>query len=88
MGFVAIDLSKALGLPLFDPNNKNARVADDAYPKAGNGLIGKDSTKPDVVVATNGGSDLIYVPSNDREDNGPRCIGTVEAGLRQRAVRQ
>lgn len=67
MGFVAIDLSKALHLPLFDPNNKNAPVADDAYPKAGNGLIGKDPTKPDVVVATNGGSDLIYVPSNDRK---------------------
>jgi hypothetical protein len=67
MGFLAIDLAKALSLPLFDPNDKNAPVADNAYPKAGNGLLGKDPTKPDVVVATNGGSDLIYLPNNDRE---------------------
>ena len=42
MGFLAIDLAKALDLPLFDPNDKNARVADNAHPKAGNGLLGKD----------------------------------------------
>src|SRR6266576_978128 len=67
MGFVAIDLAKALNLPLFDPNNKNAPVADNAHPKAGNGVLGKDPTKPDLVVATNGGSDLIYIPSNERK---------------------
>jgi predicted AlkP superfamily pyrophosphatase or phosphodiesterase len=66
-GFVAIDLAKALGLPLFDPDNKNAAVADNAYPKRGNGLIGSDPSKPDVVVASNGGSDLIYIPNKDRE---------------------
>ena len=67
MGFVAIDLAKALNLPLFDPNDKNAKVADNAYPKAGNGVIGNDPTKPDVVVATNGGSDLVYLPGNDKK---------------------
>src|SRR6476469_264342 len=55
MGFVAIDLAKALDLPLFDPNDKNARVADNAHPKAGNGVLGQDPAKPDLVVATNGG---------------------------------
>lgn len=67
MGFLAIDLAKALDLPLFDPNDKNAAVADNAYPKAGNGLLGKDPTKPDLVVATNGGSDLIYLPNRDKK---------------------
>src|SRR4030081_1316746 len=67
IGFLAIDLAKALKLPLFDPNDKNAPVAGNAHPKAGNGLLGKDPTKPDVVVATNGGSDLIYLPNNDRK---------------------
>ncbi len=67
MGFLAIDLAKALDLPLFDPNDKNARVADGAHPKAGNGVLGKDPTKPDVVIATNGGSDLIYLPSKERK---------------------
>jgi Type I phosphodiesterase / nucleotide pyrophosphatase len=67
MGFLAIDLAKALDLPLFDPNDKNARVADNAHPKAGNGLLGQDPTKPELVVATNGGSDLIYLPNSDRK---------------------
>jgi hypothetical protein len=65
-GFLAIDLAKALGLPLFDPDNKNARVAENAAPRAGNGLIGQNPTKPDVVIAANGGSDLIYLPSLNR----------------------
>ena len=67
MGFLALDLAKALNLPLFDPNDKNAAVAADAHPKAGNGVLGKDPTKPDVVIATNGGSDLIYIPGKDRK---------------------
>lgn len=67
MGFVALDLAKALDLPLFDPNDKNARVAEGAHPKAGNGVLGKDPAKPDLVVATNGGSDLIYLPNKDRK---------------------
>jgi hypothetical protein len=67
MGFLAIDLAKALDLPLFDPNDKNAAVADNAYPKAGNGVLGKDPAKPDLVVATNGGSDLIYLPNKDKK---------------------
>src|SRR6201995_1490579 len=48
MGFLAIDLAKALDLPLFDPNNKNARVAEGPHPKAGNGLLGNDPAKPDL----------------------------------------
>ena len=67
LGFVAIDLAKALDLPLFDPNDRNAPVAGDAHPKAGNALIGKDPAKPDLVVATNGGSDLIYLPNRDKK---------------------
>ncbi len=67
LGFVALDLAKALDLPLFDPNNNNAKVADGAHPKAGNGLLGTDPSKPDLVVATNGGSDLIYLPRRDKK---------------------
>jgi hypothetical protein len=67
MGFVALDLAKALDLPLFDPNDKNAAVGQGAHPKAGNGVLGKDPTRPDLVVATNGGSDLIYLPNKDKK---------------------
>ena len=67
MGFLALDLAKALDLPLFDPNDNNAKVADGAHSKAGNGLLGQDPLKPDLVVATNGGSDLVYLPKLDKK---------------------
>src|SRR6516165_4099854 len=67
MGFLALDLAKALDLPLFDPNDKNAPIGPNAHPKAGNGILGKDPAKPDLVVATNGGSDLIYLPNKDKK---------------------
>jgi predicted AlkP superfamily pyrophosphatase or phosphodiesterase len=79
MGFVALDLAKALDLPLFDPNDKNAAVSGNAHPKAGNGVLGKDPTKPDLVVATNGGSDLIYLPNKDKK----LAAKTVKALLEQ-----
>ncbi len=89
MGFLAIDLAKALNLPLFDPNDKNAKVADNAHPKAGNGVLGdKDPAKPDVVIATNGGSDLIYLPNQRQEARRPRRQGAAGAGLCQRPVRR
>lgn len=67
LGFVALDLAKALDLPLFDPNEHNARIGDNTHPRAGHGVLGNDPAKPELVVATNGGSDLIYLPTNDRD---------------------
>ena len=65
-GFLAIDIAKALDLPLFDPDNHNARVGENAAPRAGNGVIGNDAEKPEAIIAANGGSDLIYIPSKNR----------------------
>jgi arylsulfatase A-like enzyme len=61
-GFLAIDLGKALDLPLHDlfglPIDLGGRPAP-----AGNGaLLGPDPKAPEVVVAANGGSDLLYLP--------------------------
>jgi hypothetical protein len=64
-GFLAIDLAKSLALPLHDPDDGNAPVVDGKHPKRGNGLIGRDPAHPDIVVAANGGSDLVYVPGGD-----------------------
>ena len=63
-GFVAMDLARALGTPLFDPDNKNAAVqlGKGQHPRRSNGLLGTDPTHPDVVVAANGGSDILYLP--------------------------
>jgi hypothetical protein len=65
-GFLSIDLAKALGLPLYDPDANNAIVGENAHSKIrGDGLIGQDPSRPDVVVAANGSSDLIYLPGKN-----------------------
>jgi len=65
-GFLAIDIAGAMALPLHDPDAENAPVVAGRYPKRGNGVIGADPSKPDVVVAANGGSNLVYIPAKDR----------------------
>jgi hypothetical protein len=66
-GFLAIDIATALGMPLHDPDAKNAPVARNSHPRLSNGVIGSDPNKPDVVVAANGGSDLVYLPQQDKK---------------------
>jgi Type I phosphodiesterase / nucleotide pyrophosphatase len=66
LGFVALDLAHALNLPLFDPDDGYRTIAEGEHSKNGNGLIGGDRNKPKVVVAANGGSDLIYIPDGDK----------------------
>jgi hypothetical protein len=65
-GFVALDLAAALGMPIVDPDDKNTPIAGGTHAKFANGLIGIDPKKPDVVVAANGGSDLVYLPKKDK----------------------
>jgi hypothetical protein len=67
LGFVALDLAQALNLPQIDPDDGYKAVAPGAHSKFGNGLIGGDKTNPKIVVAANGGSDLIYLPDGDKE---------------------
>jgi predicted AlkP superfamily pyrophosphatase or phosphodiesterase len=66
LGFVALDLARSLNLPLIDPDDGYRTIADGEHTKNGNGLIGGDRAKPKIVVAANGGSDLIYVPDGDK----------------------
>jgi type I phosphodiesterase/nucleotide pyrophosphatase len=66
-GFVALDIGAALGLPVYDPDNKDSLVAKQGHPVRGSGLIGTDPTRPDVVVAANGGSDLVYLPRKNKK---------------------
>jgi arylsulfatase A-like enzyme len=65
-GFVAIDIAHALGTNLYDPDAKSVQLAAGAFPSRANGLIGTDPAAPDVVVAANGGSDLVYLPKGGR----------------------
>jgi hypothetical protein len=66
LGFVALDLAQALGEPLIDPDDHYRTIAAGEHTRLGNGLIGGDKDHPKIVVAANGGSDLIYLPDGDR----------------------
>jgi hypothetical protein len=79
VGFLALDIGSALGMPVWDPDAKNARIEPSKHPLKGNGLIGTAADKPDVVVAANGGSDLVYLPDHDKA----RVAKVVEALLAQ-----
>jgi arylsulfatase A-like enzyme len=60
-GFLAIDLAMALGEPLFDGNGLPVDFKAGEHSRADGQLIGKDAQHPDVAIAPNGGSDLIYL---------------------------
>jgi hypothetical protein len=66
VGFVALDLAHGLDLPLIDPDMKYAEIPSGAHPAKGDALIGGDKDHPIIVVAANGGSDLVYIPNGDR----------------------
>ena len=78
-GFLAIDLAAALHLPLIDPDNGYVTVGANAHSVRANGLIGGDAAKPEVVVAANGGSDLIYLPEPDARSLAPRVVDALLA---------
>ncbi len=65
-GFLAIDIATGLGLNMYDPDSSYAQVdPKTGYTANGNAVIGSDLNNPSVVVAANGGSDLIYVRQGD-----------------------
>jgi arylsulfatase A-like enzyme len=80
-GFVAIDIAKALAMPLSDPDKDDLTVdlSLGQHPARGNGLIGYNVSAPDVAVAANGGSDLIYLPQSNARELAPRVINTLLA---------
>lgn len=82
-GFVALDLAAALDLPLFDPDAENSKVEPGQHSKGGNGLLGTDPTHPELVIAANGGSDLIYLPDSPGVDKPALAARTISALLRQ-----
>ena len=80
VGFLALDLSLALQLPLSDPDANNIVVHpdfDQRHPSKGNGLIGFQPTHPDVVIAANGGSDLVYLPQANAKQLAPKIVATL-----------
>ncbi|MDP9103514.1 MAG: alkaline phosphatase family protein [Pseudomonadota bacterium] len=61
-GFFAIDMAKALGLPLADGAGLPIDPAAGFHLKTDGALLGKDPLHPQVMIADNGGSAAIYLP--------------------------
>jgi hypothetical protein len=87
-GFLAIDLLVALqhadpALRLFDPDADNSPIEwnNGEHPRHGNGLIGRNAETPEVIVAANGGSDLIYLPGNRSRPSTIRLARTLVRAL-------
>jgi arylsulfatase A-like enzyme len=81
-GFLASDIASALKLPLSDPDANDTTVHPDfdhRHSSKGSGLIGFDTAHPDVAVAANGGSDLIYLPGGNAKDLAPQIVTTLLA---------
>jgi arylsulfatase A-like enzyme len=80
-GFLAIDLASKLGLPLRPPGDTGPPVdfSNGGKLPGGSGMLGSDPAHPDVVVAANGGSDLIYLPAMNAKDPAPakELAGTI-----------
>jgi arylsulfatase A-like enzyme len=76
-GFLAIDIAQALKLPLSDPDDGDKGVHPDLEGKhssRASGLIGYDTSHPDVVIAANGGSDLVYFPQSNAADLAAKVV--------------
>lgn len=64
-GFLAIDLGLGLNLPIASPVGLPVELKDGFHPR-GSALLGADPNRPDVVIAANGGSDLLYLPGGNK----------------------
>jgi hypothetical protein len=75
-GFLAIDLAEALGMPLHEPSAKGPTVdyKSGKHPRRASAILGQDPAKPDVVVAVNGGNDLIYFPQGNARELAPKVV--------------
>jgi predicted AlkP superfamily pyrophosphatase or phosphodiesterase len=66
-GFVAKDLSLTFGLQIRNTGQTGAPLDLNTNPTIafGSAMLGRDPAKPEIVVAANGGSNLIYLPELD-----------------------
>ncbi|MES1157286.1 MAG: alkaline phosphatase family protein [Alphaproteobacteria bacterium] len=73
-GFLAIDIAHALNMPIYQPNGLDVLLNQGLPPRSGHAMIGPAFDQPHVVVAANGGSDLIYLTADDAHALAPRIV--------------
>lgn len=73
-GFLGIDFSHALGFNLYHANGVEVRLDQHVAPRSSQAVLGPDPAHPHVIVAANGGTDLIYLPAEDAAALAPRIV--------------
>ncbi len=58
-GFLALDLGRALNLPVAEPNGLD--FAAVGHPRHASAILGRDPQHPDIAIGANGGSDEIWL---------------------------
>ncbi|MGZ3277037.1 MAG: alkaline phosphatase family protein [Caulobacteraceae bacterium] len=64
-GFLAGDLALWLKVPVWQPNGLAVDMTGGFHPAKNGALVGPDPANPQIIVAVNGGSDLLYFPGPD-----------------------
>ena len=77
-GFLALDLGRALGLPVHEPTGLD--LAPLNHPKHASAVLGADPARPEVVIGANGGSDALWLPAASPEGRA-RLAGRIAAAL-------
>ncbi|WP_372782496.1 alkaline phosphatase family protein [Phenylobacterium sp.] len=72
-GFLDIDMSIGLKLKLHDAGGAEVHPELGFYPKHGS-LLGPDPAHPEIAIAPNGGTNLIYLPGADAGVLAPRVV--------------
>ena len=65
-GFLAVDLSKALGLPLHTANGLDVELTEGFHPKGSGTILGDDINHPLVTIGANGGMADLWLAGPDR----------------------
>ncbi len=73
-GFLAIDLAAALKESLFDGAGLPVDWKTGQHPRSDGELIGENAKSPDIAIAGNGGSDLIYLLGKDKKALAARVV--------------
>jgi arylsulfatase A-like enzyme len=72
-GFLDIDMSMGLKLPLHDATGDEVHPEKGFYPKHGS-LLGPDPKHPEIAIAPNGGTNLLYLPGPDAKALAPKVV--------------
>ncbi|MFT3728730.1 MAG: alkaline phosphatase family protein [Terricaulis sp.] len=74
VGFVAIDLAHLLQLNLYNTNGTDVALDQHLSPRGASAMLGAFNDQPQVIIAANGGSDLIYLLGDNKAAQAQRIV--------------